>query len=223
MKAGGRRGVALGRAELAVQLHEGLAALGVSADGAQQDRLLDYLALLEKWNGVYNLTAIRDPQAMLVSHLLDSLAIAPLVARLAVRRLLDVGAGAGLPGIPLAIVLPHLHVDLVDAVQKKVAFQTQVKAQLHLTNVACHHARIEVLTLDNMPDCIVSRAFSELADMVTLTGPVLAPGGVMVAMKGVTPHAEIAALPVGWAVRETLELTVPGLDAQRCAVVLERA
>ena len=224
MKGAGRtHSNAITRGELAGSLSAGLSALQVSLDPERQERLIDYLDLLEKWNSVYNLTAIRKRQDMLSAHLLDSLAIVPLIERLGVHHVLDVGAGAGLPGIPLAIALPALRVDLVDAVQKKTAFQTQVKAQLLLTNLHCHHARVEALTLPKSPDCIVSRAFSELADMVRLAGGLLAPGGVMVAMKGQLPQQEMAALPAPWRVAQVQPLQVPGLDAQRCAVVLERA
>ncbi len=201
----------------------GLAALGLSLDTIQKRRLLDYLGLLEKWNAVYNLTAVRDPSEMLSVHLLDSLALVPLVKSLRIRHLLDVGSGAGLPGIPIAIALPDIEVDLVDAVQQKVAFQTQVKAELGLANVTPHHARVEALTLTNRPDGIISRAFSELSQMVKLAGPLLAKGGYLVAMKGVRPEQEIAALVTGWKVREVVDLHVPGLAAQRCAVVVTPA
>lgn len=211
------------RPALAARLSAGLVALGVNASVAQQECLLDFLMLMSKWNGVYNLTAIRDPHAMLVMHVLDSLAIAPLIERLGVQRLLDVGSGAGLPGIPLAIVLPDLWIDSVDAVQKKIAFQTQAKAELGLVRFQAHHARIEALTLHQKPDCIVSRAFAELDVMVRLCGDQLAQAGVLLAMKGVMPEAEMASLPSGWRVREVVPLTVPDLNAARCAVLLERA
>ena len=224
MKAAGRRqSTEIPRSELAGALRAGLSALQVSWNAQAQERLLDYLDLLDKWNAVYNLTAIRNRQDMLSVHLLDSLALVPLIERLGVHHVLDVGAGAGLPGIPLAIALPGLRVELVDAVQKKTAFQTQVKAQLQLANLHCHHARVEALTLVQSPDCIISRAFSDLADMVRLAGPLLAADGVMVAMKGQLPQQEMAALPAPWRVSEVLPLQVPGLDAQRCALVLERA
>jgi len=222
MKRGKAVAARLGPAVLAGRLAQGLDAMGLSLAAAQQGQLLEYLALLEKWNAVYNLTAVREVAAMLPAHVLDALSIVPLLARLGVGHVLDVGAGAGLPGIPLAIAMPALRVELVDAVQKKVAFQTQVKAQLRLANLHCHHARIEALTLAEKPDCIVSRAFSALDDMVRGAGRLLAAGGVMVAMKGLHPDAEIAALAPGWRVAELVDLTVPGLDAQRCAVVLRR-
>lgn len=221
MKRGRNTALALPPEVLAERLAQGAAALQVPLDARAPGQLLDYLALLQKWNAVYNLTAIRDPAEMLVAHVLDSLAILPLLLRLGVRHILDVGSGAGLPGIPLAIAKPDWRVDLVDAVQKKVAFQTQVKAQLQLANLHCHHGRIEVLTLPEKPDCIVSRAFASLADMAAGAGHLLAAGGVMVAMKGQRPDVEIAALPSAWAVREIADLAVPGLAAERCAVVLQ--
>jgi len=211
------------RSHLLEQLERGQAALGLQLSGPQQVLLVDYLALLEKWNSVYNLTAVRDPRQMLPLHLMDSLAIVPLVRRLGLRRVLDVGAGAGLPGIPLAIAMPEVQVDMVDAVQKKVAFQSQVKAELKLPNIHSHHARVEALTLTEKPDGIVSRAFSDLAALVALAGHLLAPGGRILAMKGQLPERESAALPAQWRVVETVELHVPELEAQRCVLVLERA
>lgn len=211
------------RSRLSERLDQGQAALGLQLSAAQQSILLDYLAMLEKWNLVYNLTAVRDPQQMLTLHLLDSLAIVPLVRRLGLRHVLDVGSGGGLPGIPLAVAMPELRVEMVDTVQKKVAFQSQVKAELKLPNIHSHHARVEALTLAERPDGIVSRAFSELASLVTLAGHLLAPGGRILAMKGQLPERESAALPAGWRISETVDLRVPELDAQRCVLVLERA
>ncbi len=207
--------------DLAQTLRLGCEQLGLELTPEQQQNLLDYVALLVKWNGVYNLTAIRDPQEMVVMHLLDSLAIAPILNNLPVKHILDVGTGAGLPGIPLAIVRPDLEVDLVDTVQKKVAFLNQAKGALQLANVTAHHARVEVLALPRTVDCIVSRAFTELSNFVGLTGHLLAERGVMMAMKGVVPHEEIARLPSGWRVRETVNLSVPGLNAERCLVLIE--
>lgn len=208
--------------DLAQTLRLGCEQLGLELSTVQQKSLLDYVALLVKWNGVYNLTAIRDPQEMVVMHLLDSLAIVPALNSLPVKNVLDVGTGAGLPGIPLAIARPDLTIDLVDTVQKKVAFLNQAKGALRLANVTTHHARVEALALNKNIDCIVSRAFTELSNFVTLTGHLLAEGGVLLAMKGVVPHEEIARLPAGWRVREIVNLPVPGLDAERCLVLIEK-
>ena len=195
-----------------------LAALQVDADAAQRQRLLDYLALLQRWNRVYNLTAVRDPEQMLAKHLADCLAlIAPLRAR-APARLLDVGSGGGLPGLVIAILLPATEVVLCDAVRKKCAFLQQAAATLGLRNVRVEHGRIESLTLAPF-DCITSRAFSELAEMLRLTRHLLAAGGCWAAMKGVRPDAELAALPAD-VHADVQPLTVPGLDAQRCVVWL---
>jgi len=211
------------RSRLLGRLDQAQAGLGMHLSMTQQALLIDYLVLLQKWNGVYNLTAVRDPEEMLTLHLIDSLAVVPLVRRLGLQHILDVGSGGGLPGIPLAVAMPDVQLELVDTVQKKVAFQNQVKAELKLPNVISHHARVEALTLAKSPDGIVSRAFSDLAALVTLAGHLLAPGGRMLAMKGQLPALESAALPAGWQIHETIELHVPGLDAQRCVVVLGRA
>jgi 16S rRNA (guanine527-N7)-methyltransferase len=200
------------------QLDAWLDALQLDADAAQRQRLLDYLALLQRWNRVYNLTAVRDPEQMLAKHLADCLAlIAPLRA-LAPARLLDVGSGGGLPGLVVAILLPATEVVLCDAVRKKCAFLQQVAATLGLRNVRVEHGRIEALALPPF-DCITSRAFSELAEMLRLTRHLLRPGGCWAAMKGVRPDAELAALPDD-VHAEVQPLAVPGLDAQRCVVWL---
>ncbi len=202
----------------AAQLDAWLAALRLDAGAPQRQRLLDYLALLQRWNRVYNLTAVRDPAQMLAKHLADCLTlVAPLRAR-APARLLDVGSGGGLPGLVLAILLPDTEVVLCDAVRKKCAFLQQAAATLSLRNVRVEHGRIETLQLEPF-DCITSRAFSELADMVRLTRHLLRPGGCWAAMKGVRPDAELAALPAD-VHAEVQPLAVPGLDAQRCVVWL---
>lgn len=188
------------------------------------NRLIDFVLLLSKWNGVYNLTAVRDPVKMVTQHLLDSLAAVPTLA--SARRLLDVGAGGGLPGMVVAIWAadsqPAMQIAMVDTVHKKTAFLTQAKAELGLANVTVHTCRVEQMPATDQFDTIVSRAFAELADFVTWSGHLLAQGGRFVAMKGVMPEAEIAALPAGWMVAETLPLQVPGLDAQRHLIIIER-
>ena len=197
-------------------LAEGIAQLGLAVTPAQQAQLMAYLELMAKWNKVYNLTAVRDKEAMVRQHLLDSLALVPLVRG---PRVLDVGSGAGLPGLVLAIVRPELTVVTVDTVQKKIAFQNQVVAELGLSNARPVFARVEQLQ-DAPFDTITSRAFAELGLFVELSRHLLAPDGEWLAMKGVMPGGEMAALPADIAVLATLPLTVPGLDAERCAVRL---
>jgi 16S rRNA (guanine527-N7)-methyltransferase len=209
-------------------------ALGLSLSTDQVSQLLAYLALIQKWNKVYNLTAIRDPAEMLTHHLLDSLAIiAPLRIRLAglsydqdgvdeanqpyLYRLLDVGAGAGLPGVVIAICCPEIHVTCVDAVAKKMAFVQQVATELKLPNLKALHARVETLT--DQYDVITSRAFATLLDFVTGSRAALKPDkGVWLAMKAKDTGVEIAELPADVAVFHVEQLSVPGLDAERCIV-----
>lgn len=216
----------LDRAAFNAELIEAAGRWHLALDEKQRGKLLHYICLLVRWNATYNLTAVRDPHEMLVLHLLDSLSIAPLVAALAAHsggtRLLDVGSGAGLPGIPLAIALPRLRVDLVDAVQKKVAFLTHVKGSLDLSNVHPHHQRVEALTLNERPNLVVSRAFSDIGKLLGTVSALLADEGVVLAMKGQVPESELLALPPGWRVDEVVPLAVPGLDAARCVVVLRR-
>jgi 16S rRNA (guanine527-N7)-methyltransferase len=188
-------------------LERALAALGLQASPAQLDTLLGYLALLQRWNATYNLTAVRDPAQMLTQHLADCLAV------------LDVGSGGGLPGVVLATMLPALTVTCVDTVGKKVAFVRQVAAELRLPNLRAEHARIEQLKAP-LASLIVSRAFASLADFVGWTRHLLRPDGVWLAMKGRSPDGEIAALPVDIEVFHVEPLQVPGLDAERCLVWL---
>lgn len=213
---------------LAAGLDAGLEALALDLSPAQRQALLDYLALLQKWNQVYNLTAVREPQAMLSHHLLDCLAaVAPLRAQLvnlgltAPMRLLDVGSGAGLPGLVLAICLPQLQVDCVDTVAKKASFIQQAALSLGLANLRGLHARVERLTAAYQ--VVSARAFSSLPDLVAGSEKALLPGGVWMAMKGKTPDEEIAALPPQAQVFHVEPLQVPGLDAQRCIVWMRRA
>lgn len=192
--------------------------LGLSLSGEQLDQLLAYLALLQKWNKVYNLTAVRDPAQMLSHHLIDSLSvIAPLLRHGAPARLMDVGAGGGLPGVVIAICCPGTDVSCVDAVAKKATFIQQAAAELKLPNLHGVHSRVEQLTAEPF-GVITSRAFASLLDFTTLTRQHLAPGGVWMAMKGQHPAEEIAALPADVEVFHVEQLTVPGLDAQRCIV-----
>ena len=200
-------------------LKSGAAELGLSLSDAQFEQLLGYLALIQKWNKVYNLTAVRDPQEMLTHHLLDSLtAVAPLVRHTHGQpaKVLDVGSGGGLPGIVLAICRPELDVSCVDTVGKKAAFIQQVAATLKLPNLRGIHARVETLT--GPFDVICCRAFASLPDFVTWSRGALAEQGVWMAMKGKHPQAEIEGLPADVQVFHVEPLTVPGLDVERCMV-----
>ena len=212
---------------LAAGLDAGLDALALELSTAQRQALLDYLALLQKWNQVYNLTAVRDPQAMLSHHLLDCLAVVvPLCAQIsslpqtAPMRLLDVGSGAGLPGLVLAICLPALQVDCVDTVAKKASFIQQAALSLGLANLRGLHARVE--SLGPAYQVVSARAFSSLPDLVAGSDKALLPGGLWMAMKGKTPDEEMQALPPQVQAFHVEPLQVPGLDAQRCIVWLRR-
>jgi 16S rRNA (guanine527-N7)-methyltransferase len=197
-------------------LAAGLADLGLDLPAAAQQKLLAFRDLLLKWNKTYNLTALRDPAQAISLHLLDALAILAYVAD---EPLLDVGSGGGLPGIPLAIARPGLPVTLVDAVHKKATFLQQAAIELDLKNVAVHHARVEEMRGQYAQ--ISSRAFAELGLFVSLTRHLLAPGGRWLAMKGVRPDDEIAALPAGIVVEDVIPLTVPGLNAERHLIILK--
>ena len=201
-------------------LRQGVEALGLTLSDTQIAQLLGYHALIQKWNKVYNLTAIRDPAEMLTHHLLDSLAIiAPLTRQTsgASVTLLDVGAGAGLPGVVLAICCPQVSVTCVDAVAKKMAFVQQVATELKLPNLKALHARVEALT--DKYDIITSRAFATLLDFVTGSRAALKfETGVWLAMKAKDTSAEVAELPLDVNVFHVEQLTVPGLDAERCIV-----
>jgi 16S rRNA (guanine527-N7)-methyltransferase len=199
------------------QLKRGLIALGLSLDRETQQRLLDYVTLIEKWNRVYNLTAIREPEKMVSHHLLDSLAVAP---HLHAKRLLDVGSGAGLPGIPLALAKPDMHVTLLDSNHKKAAFLNQAVMELKLKNAEMRSERVESWQTPNRFDVIISRAFSDMGEFVSVTRRLLAPGGMFAAMKGLHPYEEIEKLPPGCTVQQVLPLAVPGLDGARHLVLI---
>jgi 16S rRNA (guanine527-N7)-methyltransferase len=204
---------------LAPLLADGVRELGLELNDAQQRKLLDYVALLAKWNNVYNLTAIRDPRQMLIQHILDSLTIVPHLAPRGPSAVLDVGSGGGLPGIVLAIVLPEWTITTNDIVHKKTAFQAQAKAELGLSNLSVVTGRVETLRLGaEVPakfDVIVSRAFAELSDFVTLARHLVAEQGAIWAMKGVWPDDEIERLPASAHVEQVIRLNVPSLDAER--------
>jgi len=205
----------------ASQLAEGLARLHLVLPQATQQKLLDYVVLVQKWNKVYNLTARRDTQDMLTHHLLDSLAVAPHVAN--ANSILDVGSGAGLPGIPLALALPQAQVILLDSNQKKAAFLRQAAIELQLANVEVVCDRVEKVVLNQQVAIVIARAFAELDTFVTLAARVLAPGGTMIAMKGVLPAAEIARLAGNFRLSRVTPLSVPGLDAERHLLFLKAA
>ncbi|WP_225721813.1 16S rRNA (guanine(527)-N(7))-methyltransferase RsmG [Candidatus Vallotiella sp. (ex Adelges kitamiensis)] len=193
--------------------------MGISLSEGQIVGLLDYVALLVKWNAVYNLTAICDPRQIVIQHLLDSLAIVPHIAARSPASLLDVGSGGGLPGIVIAFAMPFCAVVNNDIVQKKTAFQQQAKGLLHLLNLSIVTGHVERLhaEINALPrfDAIVTRAFSELANFVMLSRHLITPDGVLWAMKGVYPDKEIARLPPGVTVRQVIQLTVPLLNAER--------
>ena len=203
-------------------LRAGIADLGLQLNDEQVGKLLSYLDWVAKWNKVYNLTALRDPQEMLTHHLLDSLAaVAPLRRHLAATglekpRLLDVGSGAGLPGAVFAIVCPELDVSCVDTVAKKALFIQQIAAALRLPNLHGLHARVE--NLKQQWDVVSSRAFASLADFTSWSRQALADDGVWLAMKGRHPADEIAALAPDLELFHVEQLQVPGLDAERCIV-----
>lgn len=202
------------------ELIAGAAVLGCPLNDAEADRLLGYLDLLARWNKVYNLTALREPAQMLTHHLLDSLAVmAPMRRHTggAAVSVMDVGSGGGLPGVVIATTQPNAAITCVDTVQKKVTFVRQVAAELRLPNLHARHTRVEAITDTQWP-LITARAFASLPDIVTLTRPLLAPGGVWMAMKGQHPSDEIAALPGDVEVFHVEPLQVPGLNAERCIV-----
>lgn len=203
-------------------LRSGLKSLAL--DPALAAPLLDYLALLLRWNQTYNLTAVRDPAEMVSKHLLDSLAMHPYVGDIAARggSLADLGTGAGLPGIPLAIASPGLRVTLVESAGKKARFMREAVRQLGLVDVRVAESRIEVLDEPGQYDAITARALGTLPLIVELGGHLLRPGGCLLAMKGAFPADEIASLPAGWEVQSSQALTVPGLQAERHLVIVGR-
>jgi 16S rRNA (guanine527-N7)-methyltransferase len=203
------------------RLEEGLDALGIPLDGGERARLVAYIRLIEKWNKIHNLTAVREPGRMVALHLLDSLSVLPHLG--GAQTLLDVGTGAGLPGIPLAIACPQLAVTLLDSSQKKATFLRQAKAELALANIDIACERVEQWHPDRKFDVVVSRAFADLADFVTQSRHLLAEDGSMLAMKGVHPFEEIARLPSTHRLQGVVELRIPQLDAQRHLVLLKAA
>lgn len=203
------------------QIAGGVAAMGIDLPEGAAGKLAGYLALVEKWNRVHNLTAVRSTEQMVPLHVLDSLSILSHLADAA--NIVDVGTGAGLPGIPLAIARPAMRVALLDSNHKKCAFLQQARTELALANVDVVCDRVESWRPDAKFDVAVSRAFSDLADFVGQAAHLVAPGGRLIAMKGVHPFDEIARVPATHRVSRVLELAVPGLDARRHAVFLEAA
>ena len=198
--------------------------LGLQLSIAQTGKLLEYLALLDRWNRTYNLTAVRNPADMLTQHVVDCLAAVPALRRTlpGPKRLLDVGSGGGLPDVVWAIVESHLDVTCVDSVGKKAAFIQQAALSLHLNNLHAEHARVEKLQAPPF-DLLTSRAFASLADFIGLTQGLAMPGGIWLAMKGKLPLDEIAALPAGFQAFHVERLNVPRLDAERCLIWIRKA
>ncbi len=207
------------------KLTDGLTALGLTLAPDQQQKLVRYVLLMQKWNRVYNLTAIREPERMLSHHLLDSLAIIPSVMVQMPHdgtplRVLDVGSGAGLPGIPLAIACPDIDITMLDSNQKKTAFIQQSVSELQLMNASVECQRVEQWQAPQRFNVILSRAFAELSDFVQLAKHLLTPGGRFIAMKGQYPGDEITRLPAQFRVDNVVKLAVPGLDAERHLVFI---
>jgi 16S rRNA (guanine527-N7)-methyltransferase len=204
-------------AHLEDRLRRGIAALALALPEDAVPRLLDYLALLQRWNAHYNLTAVRDPAAMVTRHLLDSLAVLPWVEG---ATLADLGAGAGLPGIPLALAAPQRHVTLVDSNGKKARFMRAALRELKLDNAEVVEARVQAV--EGRFDCIAARAFASLPDMLQWAAHLLAPGGRWLALKGRYPADEVAAMPPGFVVERSVALKVPELDAERHLLVIRK-
>jgi 16S rRNA (guanine527-N7)-methyltransferase len=204
--------------ELASKLTAGLAAMHIDLPRGAQARLIAYLELLDKWNHAYNLTAVRDPADMVARHLLDSLAILPWLHG---TTLADLGSGAGLPGIPLAIARPDLAVTLVESNGKKARFLREAVRSLPLANIGVEQARVQ--DVRGQFDTITARAFASIPDMLAWGGSLLAPGGRWLALKGRVDAAETAAIPAPFQVTATHALTVPGIDGERCVIELARS
>jgi len=204
-----------------VDLATGIATLGLALNAAQRAALTAYLALLTKWNKTYNLTAIREPQRMITHHLLDALAVVPHLPSTPGLRILDVGSGGGVPGIPLAIARPDAHVVMIDSNHKKAAFLVQAAIELQLPNIESHALRVEDFAPALPFDIVISRAFSELGAFASVAARHVAPQGRIFAMKGVHPDEELATLPPQFTVLAKPSLAVPGLDAARHLVIMQ--
>jgi len=204
---------------LAPVLADGLQGLGIALDSAAQEKLLVYVALLGKWNRVYNLTAVREPERMVSHHVLDSLAVLPHIEG---STIADIGSGAGLPGIPLALARPDWRVALIESNHKKAAFLRQAVIELGLANVEVREERAEAVAPRGAYDTAIARAFSDLAEFVAAAAPLLKPGGGLIAMKGVHPYEEIAALGEGCRVDKVVSLEVPGVEGERHLVIMRK-
>ncbi|MGZ4958614.1 MAG: 16S rRNA (guanine(527)-N(7))-methyltransferase RsmG [Methylomonas sp.] len=198
------------------KLSQGLVALGLHNDAARLEALLHFIQLIAKWNKAYNLTAVRDPEEMVSVHILDSLAILPHIRP---PRVADIGTGAGLPGIPLAICLPDCHFTLVDSNSKKTRFVQQAVLELKLKNVEVVHGRVELFQPGQAFSTVITRAFASMPDILKLTGHLLADDGLLLAMKGQQPDQELAEISSAYSV---IPIKVPGIDAERCLIRLER-
>ncbi|MCF6210661.1 MAG: 16S rRNA (guanine(527)-N(7))-methyltransferase RsmG [Gammaproteobacteria bacterium] len=205
---------------LETTLAQGLQALGIECPLEVRRRLLDYVRLLAKWNRVYNLTAVREPLEMVQRHLLDSLTVLPCLRELRSKRVLDVGTGGGLPGIPLALLSPQTDFVLLDSNSKKTRFVQQAVVELGLQNVEVVHARVEEFHPEQPFDAVISRAFSSLREMVEKAGAYGGSEGILLAMKGVYPQQELAELPAGFVLHKSQRLRVPGLDEERHLIFL---
>lgn len=204
---------------LSASLAEGIAALGLDVSPGARLRLLEHLALVQKWNRVHNLTAIRDPEMMLMGHVLDSLAVVPYITG---PRVADVGSGAGFPGIPLALSRPDWRITLIESNHKKAAFLQQARIDLQLKNVEVVNSRAEEFQLRDGFDTVISRAFASLVDFAGLAGHLaLRSSGRLAAMKGVYPHEELRQLGGRFAVEKILPVMVPGLAAERHLVIIK--
>ena len=206
---------------LAQALAGGVAALGLDVDAAAQTKLLAYIALLDKWNRTHNLTAIREPHRVVTHHLLDALATLPHLPGAKSLRLIDVGSGGGVPGVPLAIVRPQWRITLLDSNRKKTAFLRQAVAELALPNVTVVAMRVEDYTPDVRFDVVISRAFADLAQFAAAARHLVRPDGRLLAMKGLYPREELEALPPAFRVVAVPALNVPGLEADRHLVIME--
>jgi 16S rRNA (guanine527-N7)-methyltransferase len=200
----------------AEKLRQGLSALALDVTTAQVNTLLNFIRLMDKWNKAYNLTAVREPLDMVSLHILDSLAILPYIQP---DRVADIGTGAGLPGIPLAIFLPDCRFTLVDSNSKKTRFVQQAVLELQLKNIEVVHSRVETLQPAQLYSTVITRAFASMADIINLTGHLLADDGVLLAMKGQQPDAELAELTAAYSV---IPIITPGINAERCLIRVEK-
>lgn len=211
---------AVDTAKLARILEQGIATMGLSVSAEQQQQLVAYVALMHKWNKAYNLTSVRDPEQMMVKHILDSLSIMPHIHG---TRVIDVGTGPGLPGMPLAIVLPHCHFTLLDSLGKRVRFMKQCVHELGLPNVVCVHTRVEDHPGDPAYDVVLSRAFASLKDMLHWCAHLVDSTGNFLALKGQFPHSEIEEVSDHFQVIEVQPLEVPDLVGERHLVTIKKA